>query len=93
VCYLGRVLQIGDWAKYLFTEVSREHGFLKAAALFYKGKAVAEHNKLIAAAQRTGRYLVHNHTDFVKEFERAGFSVQSSSETYRGYSDIVLCKK
>lgn len=93
VCDLGRVLQIGDWAKYLFAEVMREHGFLKAVALFYKGRAVAEHNKLIAAAQRSGRYWVHSHTDFVGAFERAGFSILSSSEIYRGYSDIVLCKK
>lgn len=93
VCDLGRVLQVGDWAKYLFTEVMREHGLLKAVALFYKGRAVAEHNKLIAAAQRSGCYWVHGHTDFVRAFERVGFRVLSSSKTYRGYSDIVLCQK
>jgi hypothetical protein len=93
VCDLGRILQIGDWAKYLFTEVVREQGLIKAVALFYKGRTVAEHSKLIAAAQRSGHYWVHGHADFVGAFEQAGFSVQSSSEAYRGYSDIVLCKK
>lgn len=93
VCDLGRILDIADWSKYLFRELYRQHGLLKTLSLFYQGRSIAKQNRLIAASQKSGSFWTHSLAEFCQTFESAGFEILVSYETYRGYSDLVVCQK
>ena len=93
VCDLGRVLNVKDWAAYLFVESIRKHGLAHTLGLFYRGRAIAKHNRHISRFQRTGAYWTHGQSTFRKVFEQAGFEVVSCECAYRGYSDIIVCRK
>lgn len=93
VCDLGRVLNVKDWAAYLFVESMRKHGLLGTLSLFYRGRAIAKHNRHISQFQRTGVYWTHDQSIFRKVFEQAGFEVVSCECAYRSYSDMIVCRK
>jgi ubiquinone/menaquinone biosynthesis C-methylase UbiE len=92
-CDLGRILNLFDWSKYLFKALCYKHGILQALSIFYKGRAIAKQNRLIVSGQKSGKYWTHTHDEFCNEFKEVGFQVISSFESYRRYSDIVICKK
>lgn len=93
VCDLGRTLNVRDWASYLFMEAAHKYGLIGALGLFYRGRAIAKHNRHISKNQRAGVYWTHDPQAFRNVFEQAGFEIIACEEAYRGYSDIVVCRK
>lgn len=93
VCDLGRTLDIADWSKYLFTELRRQHGLLRTLSLFCRGRTVATQNRLIAESQQSGIFWTHTHSEFCTLFESVGFRIIAADETFRGYSDVLVCQK
>jgi len=89
LCDLGRPLDLGDWSRYLFREIVQREGVRAALNRFWRGRVVAKANRLIRAAQRSGRYWVHSHEELVHAVSNAGFRVERSRVCYRGYSDLV----
>ncbi|MCC6611045.1 MAG: class I SAM-dependent methyltransferase [Burkholderiales bacterium] len=92
-CDLGRTLDIGDWAGYLFQEMRRRTGTLSALAAMIRGRAVASHNKMIRARQVSGEYWIHTTEEFAAAVREAGFDVVKALPVYRGYSDYVVARK
>jgi ubiquinone/menaquinone biosynthesis C-methylase UbiE len=92
-CDPGRIVNVSDWAGFLLRASLARQGVWRTARLFYRGRAVARQNRLIAKAQKEGVYWTHSHAEFRAAIEAAGFDVQSARETYRGYSDFVVARK
>jgi ubiquinone/menaquinone biosynthesis C-methylase UbiE len=93
ICDIGRVLDVNDWAKYLFAESMRKHGLTHTLRLFSRGRAVARHNRQISQRQRAGAYWTHSLQEFLSVFVEADFEIVSSEEVYRGYSDLIIARK
>ena len=93
VCDLGRVLDIGDWRTALLDDLRRRKGILWALLTFWRCRAVARHNRTIARLQREGRYWTHTLDDFSEVFVKAGFVIEQADTCYRGYSDLVICRR
>ena len=93
MCDPGSVINVWDWAKYLFRESLRRQGFFRTINLFVRGRQIIWQNLSVAKMQRENQYWHHTLPEFVQTFEAAGFSITKSYVTYRGYSDVVLCCK
>lgn len=91
-CDLGRILEVAEWRRYLVGEMSRTVGWWKTLCLLWRGRGVVRANRAIAAAQRSGRYWLHDATTFASAFREAGFTVDRQSTAYRGYSDLILAR-
>ncbi len=92
-CDIGRVLNILDWRKYFIKNLYHKYGLIYMFQMLYKGREVVSQNKCISTLQKAGKYWTHSHDEYKKVFEDVGFTILSSSVTYRGYSDIVFCQK
>lgn len=92
-CDLGREMNIGDWARFLFRESYRQRGLARTIQHFIRGRVITRENRRIAAAQRVGTYWKHALSEYRMAFETAGFRVTGARAAYRGYSDIVQAQK
>ncbi len=93
VCDVGRVIDTGDWARFLFRELQPRLGLARALHLFWRGRPVATANRHIAAAQRRGCYWVHRPGEFARALRKVGFRSDRQRLAYRGISDLVVCHK
>lgn len=92
ICDFGRVMDTSDWSKYLLGSWYRQFGLLRTARLGLRALSVRGSNQEISKKQKSGEYWTHDLEEFEGLFERAGLSIVSSSETYRGFSDLVVAK-
>lgn len=92
-CDLGRVLSVPDWARYLWGEAVRTHGFLRACGIFWSGREVARQNRQISKLQQTGTFWTHTHGEFQAAFMERGFEIIRATEAYRKCSDLVIARK
>lgn len=93
VCDLGRILDIKDWAFYFFRKNVAQNGFLYTLKMFYRGRTVSAHNKVIANNQKSGIYWTHTTEEFKQTLQQAGFHVSRIMPMYRDYSDFAVAKK
>lgn len=93
LCDLGRVLNLVDWAWYLFREVGKREGIGAALRVFWKGRELSRQNRQIRASQLNGTYWTHSTEECAEAVRAAGFQVEEVSRIYRGYSDLVIARK
>lgn len=89
---LGRDMDVGDWRRYLFTELRKTHGVRGALKIFWQGRQVAKQNKAIFKAQKNGAYWTHTEAEIAKIAIDAGFEIVRQKAVYRGYSDLLVCR-
>lgn len=89
VCDLGRVLNIGDWAAWLFGSVRRRYGLATALSVFWRGRDIASENRRIRKLQLEGVYWTHSLSDFTRWVTAGGFEVIEAGSAFRDYSDFV----
>jgi hypothetical protein len=87
---MGNVLQ---WVVYLLGEFYRQHGLWRTVQFYYRARAVTQQNRLIARAQRSGRYWTPTHFEFRAAFESIGFEIRVAQKTYRENSDLIVARK
>lgn len=92
-CDPGRVIDVRDWARYLFRASLLDRGLWHTARTFYRAREVARQNRRIASAQAGGTYWLHDLTGFRRTFEDAGFVVHDAWVAYRGCSDVLIASK
>jgi ubiquinone/menaquinone biosynthesis C-methylase UbiE len=92
-CDAGRMVKVSKWAVYLLSEFCQRHGLWRTAQFYYRARVVTRQNRLIAKAQRDGRYWSHTHAEFRAAIESAGFEILTAREVYRGNSDLVVAYK
>jgi ubiquinone/menaquinone biosynthesis C-methylase UbiE len=90
-CDLGREMVVWDWAKYLWRENLKCHGFLKTVSLFARSYPILSANRAIARQQREGAFWRHESEEFCDAFAQCGLSIVRREATYRGYSDLAIC--
>ena len=93
MCDFGRVMNTTDWSKYLLKSWHRKYGFFRTAILGARALSVRSSNNEISKKQKSGEYWTHGLEEFEGLFREAGLRVVSSSETYRGFSDLVVAGK
>ncbi|MBF9060108.1 methyltransferase domain-containing protein [Rhodobacterales bacterium HKCCSP123] len=89
---LGREMNLSDWRRYLFTEISRKHGVRNAIRVFWRGRPIARANRAILEAQRHGIYWTHSGEEIATSVRAAGFEILRQLPVYRGYSDLLVCR-
>jgi ubiquinone/menaquinone biosynthesis C-methylase UbiE len=89
---LGREMNVPDWRRYLFAEIRKRHGLLKAFRVFWQGRAIASANKTIFEAQQSGVYWTHSSDQIASAVRAAGFEILRQHPVYRGYSDLLVCR-
>jgi ubiquinone/menaquinone biosynthesis C-methylase UbiE len=87
VCDIGKVLNVTDWASYLFFSMTRNYGLVECLRRFYMGRAIASQNRRISRAQRDGVYWTHTLQELRACVSDAGFVISANGVCYRGYSD------
>lgn len=92
-CDPGRVIDVRDWARYLFRASLLERGPWHTVRVFYRAREVARQNRRIARAQTGGTYWLHDLASFRATFESAGLVVQDTWLAYRGISDGLVAIK
>jgi ubiquinone/menaquinone biosynthesis C-methylase UbiE len=92
-CNAGRIMNVSDWAGFLFRASLARQGWWHTANLFFRGRVVARQNRRISVAQRNGVYWTHSHAEFRSAIAAAGFEVLEARQTYRGYSDFVVARR
>jgi len=92
-CNPGRPPHVAEWAVYLARESLRRQGLWRTTRLLYRSRVVAQQNRMIAKAQRTGTYWTHTSGQFRAAFESVGFQVHTARTTYRGHSDLIIATK
>jgi ubiquinone/menaquinone biosynthesis C-methylase UbiE len=93
ICDIGKALNIMDWARYLFTSMTRDYGLAECLKRFYMGRAVARQNRRIARAQRDGTYWTHTLQQLETCVLDIGFAISTSGTSYRGYSNWLEAVK
>jgi ubiquinone/menaquinone biosynthesis C-methylase UbiE len=93
ICDIGRVIDTGEWARFLFKHLRGRYGIWSTLHKFWIGRAVARENRRIARAQREGHYWTHSPEVFASALATAGFKLERFSSCYRGYSDLAVCVK
>jgi ubiquinone/menaquinone biosynthesis C-methylase UbiE len=91
-CDPGQSPDMLAWSSYIFRESCKRRGLIRTVGMFYRGRIVAQQNRRIAAAQRSGRYWRHSHEVFCRTLRDAGFSIAASEKVYRGCSDLAVCR-
>lgn len=89
---LGRVLNVAEWRSYLFGQMVKDLGVVKACRVLWQGREIAKQNKAIAKAQQEGVYWTHSGPEMSSFAKEAGFDVLKQKSVYRGYSDLLLCR-
>ncbi len=92
-CDPGRVLDTGEWARYIFGATVRRHGLVRAVRLYVRALAGLRQNRHIAQRQSAGSYWLHTLDEFRGVFGDAGLEVTTAIVTYRGCSDLVVARK
>lgn len=93
-CDVGRVFRLLDWACFLFARSLAARGFWATLALLPNTNLIRRQNRLIAKAQRAGRFWTHELGEFRACFEQSGISIlQASDKMYRGYDDLIIGTK
>lgn len=93
LCDFGRSMNVADWRSFLFQSSRRQHGLFGTLRKFWRGRVVAEANHEIARRQSAGEFWTHSHAEFVAAVVQAGFEVSQHEQAYRGYSDVVICRR
>lgn len=89
---LGRDMNVSDWRRYLFGQISKKHGVLNAIRVFWRGREIAKANRTILEAQKTGVYWTHSAQEIASAVSAAGFEILRQKPVYRGYSDLLICR-
>ena len=92
-CDLGRVLDVRDWRRYMFNEMKKRIGLIRTIHRFIKGSVVSYQNRRITQMQLSGKLWLHDLTEYQHTFKTNGFNIVTAETCYRGYSDLVVCKK
>jgi len=89
----GRKQNTNDWVWYIAKNSLRTNGIKETVRFLRENWEAARQNKKTTAAQSSGKYWLHDTSQFSQELTAAGFDVSHVEECYRGYSDIAVCKK
>jgi ubiquinone/menaquinone biosynthesis C-methylase UbiE len=89
----GRVVNVLDWQLAIGWHMIRQHGIRKTLKIFKKGKEVSKQNTYIRDMQRKGIFWTHNHQEFCRAVQNAGFEIRYSKICFRGISDFVVAGK
>lgn len=89
---LGRLMDVGDWRRYLFSEISQRFGILHALRVFWRGREIATQNKAILRSQQNGTYWTHSEAEIAAAVTASGFEITEQKTVYRGYSNFLLCR-
>ncbi len=92
-CDLGRVLNVTDWAAYLFRESLKRRGVTRTLVLFLRGRVVAQQNRRIVRSQLNGEYWTHDLSTYRTVFQQEGFLISEATTCYRGDSDLIIAFK
>jgi ubiquinone/menaquinone biosynthesis C-methylase UbiE len=93
-CDIGRVMDVPDWARYIIGSCFRARGLWPTISLLLRSGNIRRQNRLVAQAQRAGKYWTHGLGEFRACFETRGITVtHTSQELYRGYDDLVVGQK
>lgn len=92
-CDPGRVLDTGEWTRYILGATIRRHGLWRALRLYAQAAAGARQNRSISRQQAAGAYWTHTLADFRRAFEQAGLVVSTAYPAYRGCSDVVVANR
>nr|WP_254606130.1 class I SAM-dependent methyltransferase [Deinococcus sp. JMULE3] len=93
LCDIGRPLDVTRWAAYLArTSVTRQ-GVRATVRLLRSTGQVRAQNHAIRAAQRAGRYWLHNPAELRAAVEAAGLTVHEQRLAYRGDSDFLIASR
>jgi len=90
---IGRTIDTNEWSKHIFLETTRSRGLFSTAKYFWDARAAIKANKEIEATQNKGEYWTKSHEQFRDALENAGFLIEHSEITYRGNSDLAICRK
>jgi len=93
-CDFARQMNVRDWARYLVLESLRTNGAWRTARLFTKCGQMRRQNRRVAAAQRAGKFWVHNLVEFADCFRQEGMTIlETSDRLYRGYDTLVIAQR
>ena len=92
-CDLGRVLHIPKWVKFFASNLMKNHGYLKTAEVFWKGRNVIKQNRIIRDQQLAGKYWTHSHDEFCEIVKDSGFEIISAQTCFLDDSDFVVVRK
>lgn len=89
----GRRQNSLDWTQYFFRELLKRRGLVASARAIPSAINLFRRQNEGVEAQDSGAYWLHTTEDFVEELEKVGFEVEESSQCYRGYADMAICRK
>lgn len=93
-CDLGRKIDVFDWAKYLMRASLKSNGVLETYRLLTRSKIIRRQNKEIARCQKSGKFWLHNLSEFRALFEEEDIQILfASNEFYRRYDDLIIGRK
>lgn len=90
---LGKILDIGDWRRYLISSLLKEHGLTTCLRVLAKSKPISQQNKLIRSNQISGTYWTHTLQQLRDYVSIAGFHIDEQRTVYRGYSNLIVARK
>ncbi|SHI34515.1 class I SAM-dependent methyltransferase [Wenxinia saemankumensis] len=90
---IGRYLDLKDWRGYLFRQVAAKEGLLGALRIFWRGREITRANTEIGRSQQAGTYWTYEAGALARKAREAGLEVLRQDIVYRGYSDLVVCRK
>jgi len=93
LCDLGRIVDLNDWTRFFIGHLRRRFGVIGTARILWKGRVVAQQNRIIRDRQRDGTYWTHSPAQFADIVEQTGFHVLSVRPCNRGYSHLVVAQK
>lgn len=93
LCDFGRVMNVADWRKFMFSHLRLEKGLLGAIRILWLGREVARQNRKVAHLQKSGRFWLHTADEFRASVEAAGLQVVGAEVVYRRYSDLICAQK
>lgn len=89
----GRIVDVLSWKLAIGWYLFQNHGVKKMLHIMQEGKEISRQNTYIRNMQRKGIFWTHSHEDFCRSVEKAGFTIEKSSVTFRGVSDFVVATK
>jgi ubiquinone/menaquinone biosynthesis C-methylase UbiE len=89
----GRKQDVFDWGRYLFSEMRRKQGTIKACLETVRMVNVTLQNRNTTLGQERGEYWTHSTAEFQEALLQAGLKVEHIESCYRGYSDMAICSK
>jgi ubiquinone/menaquinone biosynthesis C-methylase UbiE len=92
-CDPGQPADVADWTRYILRETRRRAGTLAAARLLWNTRAALAQNQRIHRIQSDRKYWRHDGQQFRAAFEAPGLVTEFLSRSYRGCSDVIVCRK